>query len=299
MDGEGSGTTFWSRRSRKGKAALVIGGVVVALAAIGYALPEKQPESASAEVTTSVVTTVVTTTVEDAPEPTATGETENEVAAPKASPPPSPKPKGGAARVARVVDGDTLELANGRTVRLVQIDTPEASGECFGQESGRVLAGLLPVGARVRLERDPALDGVDRYGRILRYVHRGETNVNLALVRRGAASVWFFDGDRGRYADRLLAAARNARERKLGAWGACRATLDPSSGFQTRPKGSGGNGAVDLSGSGECMDGYSPCLPVTGDLDCADVQALGKAPVRVTGSDPYRLDGDDDGSGCD
>ena len=48
------------------------------------------------------------------------------------------------------------------------------------------------------------------------------------------------------------------------------------------------------------MNGYSPCLPATEeDLDCADVRALGKAPVVVTGDDPYRLDGDDDGYGCE
>jgi hypothetical protein len=122
-------------------------------------------------------------------------------------------------------------------------------------------------------------------------------NVNLVLVRRGAASVWFFDGDRGRYADELLAAAQNARQAERGAWGACRAKLDPSGSFQTLPKkpiqpppGSGG---------GDCMAGYTPCLPIVGDLDCDDVRALGKAPVRVTGSDPYRLDGDDDGFACE
>jgi len=36
----------------------------------------------------------------------------------------------GTVTVARIVDGDTLDLADGRTVRLVQIDTPElGSGE--------------------------------------------------------------------------------------------------------------------------------------------------------------------------
>jgi hypothetical protein len=44
---------------------------------------------------------------------------------------------------------------------------------------------------------------------------------------------------------------------------------------------------------------YSPCLPIVGDLDCADIRAMGVAPVRVLGSDPYRLDGDNDGLGCE
>ena len=52
------------------------------------------------------------------------------------------------------------------------------------------------------------------------------------------------------------------------------------------------------SGSG-CEPGYTPCLPIVSDLDCADVRAMGNAPVHVTGSDPYRLDGDHDGVGCE
>jgi 5-methylcytosine-specific restriction endonuclease McrA len=54
--------------------------------------------------------------------------------------------------------------------------------------------------------------------------------------------------------------------------------------------------AVHSSG-GSCEPGYSPCLPQVADLDCADIPA-DKTPVRVTGSDPYRLDGDGDGYGC-
>jgi hypothetical protein len=50
------------------------------------------------------------------------------------------------------------------------------------------------------------------------------------------------------------------------------------------------------SGPG-CEPGYSPCLPRVVDLNCADIPAS-KKPVRVTGSDPYRLDGNGDGWGC-
>ena len=46
-----------------------------------------------------------------------------------------------------------------------------------------------------------------------------------------------------------------------------------------------------------CEPGYSPCLPRVADLNCADIPAA-KKPVRVTGSDPYRLDGNHDGWGC-
>ncbi|TMJ95248.1 MAG: hypothetical protein E6G67_07605 [Actinobacteria bacterium] len=201
--------------------------------------------------------------------------------------------------VAYVIDGDTIVLTNGEHVRLVQIDAPEVQqSECFAGKSTAVLESLIPPGTRVWLETDRALDGIDRYGRLLRYIHRGTTNVNLRLVRRGAASVWFYNGDRGRYAHQLYAAAREARAACRGLWRACPGTpLDPANGVNTGTLHAGhstGSGA----GSG-CESGYSPCLPITGDLDCADVRRMGKAPVTVTGSDPYHLDGDHDGIGCE
>ena len=133
------------------------------------------------------------------------------------------------ARVARVIDGDTIVLTDGAHVRLLQIDTPEpGTSECYSRAAGRDLRRMLPVGSVVTLETDPALDRVDRYGRLLRYVYRGSSNLNLALVRDGSATVWFFDGDRGRYASALLAAARTAREAHRGLWGACpHAVWDP------------------------------------------------------------------------
>ncbi len=49
---------------------------------------------------------------------------------------------------------------------------------------------------------------------------------------------------------------------------------------------------------GNCEPGYTPCLPVVADLDCGDI-AESLKPIHVTGSDPYRLDGDGDGIGCE
>jgi Excalibur calcium-binding domain len=53
----------------------------------------------------------------------------------------------------------------------------------------------------------------------------------------------------------------------------------------------------NASGAG-CQPGYSPCLPRVADLNCGDIPSA-KKPVRVTGSDPYRLDGDGDGVACE
>src|SRR5436190_19479287 len=116
------------------------------------------------------------------------------------------------ATVAYVVDGDTIDLRGGGRVRLVQIDAPEVrERECYAQRSTRVLRELLPAGSTVALLPDARLDRVDRYGRLLRYVFRHGRNLNLALVERGAATVWFFEGQHGRYANVLLRAAQRAR----------------------------------------------------------------------------------------
>jgi hypothetical protein len=65
-------------------------------------------------------------------------------------------------------------------------------------------------------------------------------------------------------------------------------------------EGGGGEGSGS-SPSGNCTPGYSPCLPPASDYDCEG--GTGDGPkytgqVRVTGSDPYGLDGNGDGVGC-
>jgi hypothetical protein len=66
------------------------------------------------------------------------------------------------------------------------------------------------------------------------HVIKGEINVNIELVRRGAASVWFDGGERGRYAWQLLDDARRAEETRRGLLGACPGTrLDPEHGVET------------------------------------------------------------------
>lgn len=140
--------------------------------------------------------------------------------------------------VAQVIDGDTLRLDDGRRVRLVQIDAPEVPDrECYGADAAAALLRLAPAGTEVTLLRDPVLDGVDRFDRLLRYVLVGAKNLNVELVREGAAAPYFFAGDRGRFADRLLDAAEDARERGAGLWGACAGTaLEPERALSTGPE---------------------------------------------------------------
>jgi micrococcal nuclease len=129
-------------------------------------------------------------------------------------------------------------LRNGQRARLVQIDTPEVyfGTECYGPQASATTQGLLPPGTRVRLLPEPATDRIDDFGRLLRYVVRAQDaiNVNIQLVRLGAAAPYFFEGRRGRYADRLEALARRARATHLGLWGACPKTpYNPYHGVET------------------------------------------------------------------
>ena len=52
-----------------------------------------------------------------------------------------------------------------------------------------------------------------------------------------------------------------------------------------------------------CTPGYDPCIPPGPDVDCAGGSGDGpryvEGPIRVTGSDPYRLDRDGNGIGCE
>jgi endonuclease YncB( thermonuclease family) len=202
--------------------------------------------------------------------------------------------------VASVYDGDTVSLTDGRRVRLLQIDTPElGSGECYSRASRKVLLEIVPVGSRVALEADRGLDDVDRYGRLLRYVHRGPLNANVLLVRAGAAAPYFYGRELGKYALRMLADAQRAKTAKRGLWGACpRTVLDPyravDTGISGPPtKSPPPNGKCDPNYTGACVPPYPP------DLDCADLRERGLAPVRSIGSDPHGLDGDGDGIGCE
>ncbi|GAA4454272.1 G5 domain-containing protein [Phytohabitans houttuyneae] len=53
----------------------------------------------------------------------------------------------------------------------------------------------------------------------------------------------------------------------------------------------------------QCDPNYSGCVPIASDVDCAGGSGNGPAyvsgPIRVTGSDIYGLDSDDDGIACE
>lgn len=130
---------------------------------------------------------------------------------------------GAEAVVARVADGDTLELETGKRVRLLQVDAPElGERECYAAPAKATLERLAPPGTTVRLEADPGLDPTDKFGRLLRYVFVEGRNVNVDLVRAGAAAPYFYRGDEGLYSLELVDAVKDARHDGAGMWGECR-----------------------------------------------------------------------------
>jgi endonuclease YncB( thermonuclease family) len=192
--------------------------------------------------------------------------------------------------VTYVVDGDTVDvrLADGQRerVRLLGIDAPERGACQSRQASAR--ARVLALGRRVVLRGDASQDTRDRYGRLLAYVWLpGGKDLGYQLVAGGFAEVYVHDGAFGRLAA-YRRAELGARSAPRGLWRRCGTKPPPTSGQPLVPP-----------PAKDCHPSYSECLPIVADIDCADVRGLGMAPVRVTGSDPYRLDGDGDGWGCE
>ena len=212
-----------------------------------------------------------------------------------------PTPAVAAPSVARVIDGDTIVLKSGEYVRLLQIDTPEIKGnECYSAEATETLRKLVSQKGAVKLRVDVQLDRTDRYGRQLRYLFIGKTNVNLKMVQLGAAAPYFYRSERGMYAPQLLKAAETARANKVGLWKACPGTLlNPTSALTTQRVASNSTASPSADG---CDPNYLTCIPpYPPDLDCTDLKRLGLTPVLVRpgGRDVHRLDRDGDGKACE
>jgi endonuclease YncB( thermonuclease family) len=203
--------------------------------------------------------------------------------------------------ITKVYDGDTITLSTGEKVRLLQIDTPELSPtECYSKEARSALVSLLNTLGQLSLKTDSKLDKVDRYGRLLRYVFIGTTNINLKLVEIGAAAPYFYKGDKGQYSTQILKAAQIAKSKSLGLWKSCPGTqLTPNDAITTISKAVTTTASASSTGV-KCDPNYARCVPLSPpDLDCPDIKRLGLAPVKVIGQDAHKLDRDGDGIGCD
>jgi micrococcal nuclease len=119
------------------------------------------------------------------------------------------------AKVTRVIDGDTVELANGEHVRYIGMDTPEMRPvEDFAKAATEANRKLVER-ETVRLVLD--VEERDRYGRLLAYVYVDDTFVNAELVRRGLAQVATYPPN-VKHQEEFLKLQREAREEGRGLW---------------------------------------------------------------------------------
>jgi len=117
------------------------------------------------------------------------------------------------AHVVRVIDGDTIELLNGDTVRYLGINAPE-KGDPWSQMSTELNRDLVE-GKDIRLEYD--MEKHDHYNRLLAYVYEGDTFVNLEIVKQGLAWSYIVEPN-DFYAQDIEMAEADAKQAKMGLW---------------------------------------------------------------------------------
>lgn len=113
--------------------------------------------------------------------------------------------------VTKVIDGDTVIIQGGESVRLLGIDSDERGHPCYAPAKKRLEE--LVLGKTVYLEKDN--EDKDQYGRLLRHVFLGEESVNAVLVAEGLAIARFEKGNE-KYKEGIIAAERYAMENKIG-----------------------------------------------------------------------------------
>ncbi len=199
--------------------------------------------------------------------------------------------------VARIVDGDTFELSDGRTVRLIGVDTPEKhqsaklnrDAERTGQDKVTIRAlGELASqhAAKLALEKtvelkfdqaNAASNHEDRYGRMLAYVwvldERGERwySVNERMIMDGYANAYTIFPFA--HKDKYQQLQRDARTLELGMW----------------------HPGLDLSSAAVGENGDKNCSDFSTQRDAQEFYVKAGGPAR----DPHRLDGDSDGEVCE
>ena len=118
-------------------------------------------------------------------------------------------------KVKRVIDGDTIELANGQIVRYVGVNAPN-NGEPFEEEATEANAKLVS-GKTITLEYDTYTS--DRFERVLAYPIADGKNIVVELARKGLVIVTIYQDRRKlKYQDELLKAQEEAKKKKLGIW---------------------------------------------------------------------------------
>ncbi len=116
-------------------------------------------------------------------------------------------------RVARVVDGDTIVLNDGRHIRYLGINTPER-GDALWKEARDYNARKVK-GKAVMVEYGEIRK--DKYGRTLAYVFVGGEMVNAELLKAGLAHLFILEPMK--YYHDFFRLQEEARSKGLGIWG--------------------------------------------------------------------------------
>lgn len=83
--------------------------------------------------------------------------------------------------ISRVLDGDTVELADGKIIRLLNINTPE-KGLAYSDLAKEYLSGFTEVGLETA--------GTDKYKRTLGRLYYDDLYLNLKIVEQGMAHTY-------------------------------------------------------------------------------------------------------------
>jgi micrococcal nuclease len=125
------------------------------------------------------------------------------------------------ATVERVIDGDTILVADGRKIRYLLVDAPETTrghSDCYGVNATQFNADLV-LGKTVELTYDTTCR--DDFDRTLAYVAVGGRDVGRLLVERGYACLLYLPPSGASRVDELQALEIAAKTARRGLWGAC------------------------------------------------------------------------------
>lgn len=122
--------------------------------------------------------------------------------------------------VDKVVDGDTIKLNNGVTVRLIGIDAPES---VHPDNSKNVPAGTISSeflrdfieGKDIQIEYDQ--ERTDKYGRTLAYAYYNGVLIEETILSKGMAKTMFIEPNT-RYKNKLRQVEQEAKDNKIGIW---------------------------------------------------------------------------------
>lgn len=198
--------------------------------------------------------------------------------------------------VVSVGDGDTIRVKDDRetlTVRLVCTDAPETAQTPWGKISATRLKELLPVGQTVSLRK---VD-IDRYGRTVAEVFKGDRSVNLQMVKEGQAVVYrqYLSGC-SETKEQYLQAETQAKQQRLEYWNQDNPVMpwDFRRGAKRSPKPFATS--TPTTSTPESSTGDSS---TKGDYNCSDFSTKVEAQQYLEPGDPYRLDRDKDGVACE